>query len=118
MWNQTTDKRPWLIARQLAGLLHLWWRGDRIRVGPDQGRLLRLRPPCHLLISGRPLEVIGREVRHRDAGVSLVYSCEAVTGLGRLIVESANAASGLTIFWHEGAEVIRLLEADVEVFSK
>jgi hypothetical protein len=117
VWNQTTDKGPWALARQVAGLLHLWWRGDRIRVAPDQGRLLGLRPPCHLIISGRPVEVIGRQVRHETGRATVVYSCQGGTGLGLLVVALVDNAPALDIVWQEGAEVMRLLDADVEVFS-
>jgi hypothetical protein len=118
VWNQSTDKGPWALARQLAGLLHLWWRGDRIRVAPDQGRLLRLRPRCDLIISGRPMEVIDRQVRHESGRATVVYSCQGGRGLGQLVVELADNAPTLDVFWQEGAEVVRLSDADVEVYSK
>src|SRR5437762_7612372 len=39
-------------------LIHSWLRGDRVRLGPAEGRLLRLKPPCCLIVRGQPVQVV------------------------------------------------------------
>lgn len=57
----------------LRRLTRDWWRRDRVRVAPGEGRLLRLQPPCYLWIAGRPAEVFNRRLDAERAG--LVYDC-------------------------------------------
>jgi hypothetical protein len=116
--SQMSDDSPWALARRVGRLLHSWWHGDRIRIPPAEGRMLRLRPPCFLVVSGQPLEIIGRHVRQGAGKTSVVYSCQTRTGLGKLLVEPGSALPALTIEWHENGKVLRLMEADVEVFSE
>ena len=116
MCNQTSDDSPWPLVKRVASLLHSWWRGDRIRSPPAEGRLLRLRPPCYLLLRGQSLEVTSREVQERGGKMSVVYVCQTRGGQGNLVVEPGTILPAVMSEWHENGKVVRLPEADVEVF--
>jgi len=100
------------LVRQLGRLLHSWWRGDRIRVSPEEGRLLRLRPPCWLLIDGATVEVVGRTVP--DAGRRVLYSCRTHSGVGTLAVSLDDKVN---LHWHDGAHTRPIMASDIEVYS-
>lgn len=70
----------WKLATALMRLLHWWWRGDRIRAPPSEGRLLRLAPPCFLRIAGEPAEVVSRQVAIAGDGQLIVHRCESAAG--------------------------------------
>ena len=60
----------------LTELVGHWWQGDRVRVSPAQGRLLRLQPPCILRIGDRVYEVIDRRVGNVPEGAFVAYGCD------------------------------------------
>jgi hypothetical protein len=97
-------------------LVHSWWRGDRIRVSPAAGLLLRLWPTCCLQINGQYVEVVDRAVQ--DGKPAVVYGCRTGNGTGSLIVERGSPTAEIAIEWREGGQIVRLLAADVEVYSK
>jgi hypothetical protein len=108
--RQTVMNLP-LLVRQLWRLLHSWWRQDRIRLSPTEGRLLRLEQPCFLVIDGQPFEVVKRTLRPSDKERVAVYAFR--TSASELVVRQ-----GLTpeILWQHQGVVRRLHETDIEVF--
>ena len=103
--------RKCVLVRQLWRLLHSWWRQDRIRLSPAEGRLLRLEPPCFLVIDGEPFEVVKRTLRPSDKEPVAVYAFR--TSASELMVRQ-----GLTpeIVWQHQGVVRRLHETDIEVY--
>jgi len=97
----------WALVRQVVHLLHSWWSKDRVRIAPAEGRLLRLKPPCLLLIADQPAQVRRRTVHGRR----VIYFCRTVLGIGRLIVDRSE------VHWRQRRQVKRLHESDIEVFS-
>ncbi len=70
----------WKLAMALARLLHWWWRCDRIRAPPSEGRLLRLVPPCFLRIAGEPAEIVARHVDFAGDGQLILHRCHGAAG--------------------------------------
>jgi hypothetical protein len=103
----------WLLARAVGRLLHYWWRSDRIRVSPCEGRLLRLAPPCFLRIAGESAEVVARHLIHDAGGPLLVHRCADALGSFELEVRQTAGASEVRV--RRGGRERRLAAADVEV---
>lgn len=76
---------------QLRELLRAWWRVDRIRVSPREGRLLRLVPPCYLEYGGDLWLVESRAVGTGAAGGYVTYRCSLEGQQGELTVLPAAA---------------------------
>ena len=70
----------WKLAMALTRLLHWWWRCDRIRASPREGRLLRLVPPCFLRIAGESAEVVSRHVTNAGDGQLITHRCQGAAG--------------------------------------
>ena len=101
--------------RDVGLLIAAWWRRDRIRVAPAEGRLLRLRPSCRLLILGEAAEVVSRAV---DAGgVALVYQCRTAAAEGTLIVHWDARTEARRIEWRDGRGAVDLAPDDIEVYA-
>jgi hypothetical protein len=94
------------LVKKLGHLLHSWWGGDRVRIAPAEGRLLRLQPPCLLLIADQPAQVC----RRRVCGRRVVYFCRTIAGMGRLMIDRTG------VHWRRRRQVKRLRESDIEVF--
>jgi len=94
------------LVRRVVHLLHSWWSGDRVRIAPAEGRLLRLKPPCLLLVADEPAQVCRRTVRGRR----VVYFCRTILGIGRLIIDRSE------VQWRQRRQVKRLHDSDIEVF--
>lgn len=112
-----------MVRRLLADVRHLieaWWKIDRIRASPREGRLLRIEPPCVVIVDERPAEVVARTLG-RSAGeggpIHVDYECRSAQGACRLrLTVTACGAIG-AIFWTaEGAERM-VTENEVEVFQ-
>ena len=105
MSSRRSDGWPALV-RRVVHLLHSWWRGDRVRIAPGEGRLLRLKPPCLLLIADQPAQVCRRTVRGRR----VIYFCRSVLGIGRLTIDRFG------VQWRRRRQVKQMHESDIEVF--
>jgi hypothetical protein len=96
-------------------LTRSWWNVDRIRVSPREGRLLRLQPPCYLLIDGRPAEVLARTLAQGDSGWTVSYECRTADGDGNLTVRMIGDSTSDVVWTTDGVE--RLIASDeIEVF--
>ncbi len=118
MWKSRINL-SWVLGGWVAHLVEWWWRRDRIRVSPREGRLLRLRPPCHLLIRGLAVEVLERANQpHGSSGrPSVVYSCWTASGPGELIVELSDISAACRVTWRQRGYVEILPEAEIEIYS-
>lgn len=105
-------------VRGLVDCLRAWWQVDRIRVSPREGRLLRLRPPCVVVIESDAVELVQRMVAHDAEGPSVVYFAERCGRLGRLIVRSGKASEQTRIQWVESERTADLSESDVLVLGE
>jgi hypothetical protein len=103
----------------VPNLVKSWWRDDRIRVSPREGRLLRLHPPCHLLIHGNPVQVLERKSQPpgSDGAASIVYSCWTTSGPAELLVESGDFSNAARVTWRHQGCVENVLEAEIEIYS-
>ena len=114
-WNRIPNKDVPTLFSMVRCLIHSWWRGDRIRVSPMDGQLLRLQPPCWLHICNRYAEVVNRRVA--DGKPAVIYECRTSSGSGTLLVEVGGLACEPAIEWRENGLATRLALQDVEVFS-
>jgi len=76
--------------------LHRWWRGDRIRVSPTDGAILRLASKSVIAIRGEIFEVIGKRVVALAAGSAIVYDCVSV-GSSCQVRVAVGSPRGLTL---------------------
>ena len=106
------------FSNALFDCLRSWWRVDRIRASPAEGRLLRLHPPCFVVIGGRSLEIAHRVVGQNSLGPFVNYNVTGHDGPARLLVHLIVETSQTVIRWI-GPDGERLLEpSDVGVFSE
>jgi hypothetical protein len=71
-----------------------------------------------LLVNGQPFEVVSREVREGGGKASVVYGCQGLADKGELMVGPGPVSPVVNIEWHGKANIVRLSEADVEVFEE
>lgn len=64
---------PW--ARALSA----WWRKDRIRASPTDGKLLGLDTHSLIEIDGTILEIMSRSIRSTPAGPIVTYEARSTT---------------------------------------
>jgi hypothetical protein len=102
-----------MLASAVLRLLHWWWRGDRIRVSPREGRLLRMIPPCYVRIAGVPAEVVARQAVCGAPGPTIVHRCIGPAGSFDLTVRPT--ARGVEIEIRRDGMAHSLAEDDVEV---
>ena len=107
--------------RSLVGviieLLRSWWRVDRIRSSPVEGRLLRLQPPAFLVIEGRTMEVTRRVAGHDRDGPFVVYDCLENGSDSRLLVRPAVDCGTMPVRWMNSCGERKLDDCDVSVFQ-
>lgn len=104
------------LVCDLVRLVVGWWRVDQVRISPDEGRLLRLQPPCFVVVAGRPAELLSRTVGHDAGGIFVAYECRSTHSVHRLQVRVVDRHAASAILWTtDGVE--RLLGPDeVETF--
>lgn len=86
-------------AAALSSLLLSWWRHDRVRISPREGLLLRLRPPCLIMIADERVQIEARRVLHECATAMVVYDCLTENGPARLCVESLSQGQEIRVRW-------------------
>ena len=106
------------LSRSLLDLLRAWWRVDRIRVAPSDGRLLRLRPNGFVTIGGGTFEIARRVVGQDAGGPFVIYECQATGISAQLIVRLAAESQQTAIRWIGSDGERRLDERDVSVFER
>lgn len=75
------------MIRELFQLVQSAVCRDRIRVPPSDGRLLRLSPPCVLMIGTETVSIVGRTVGSRKGRPCVRYELESQRSTGTLVVE-------------------------------
>lgn len=103
------------LASDFRRLLRSFWRVDRIRTSPADGRLLRLQPPCILVVDGRPMEMVARTLVHAAEGTTVSYVCRLGQDEGRLTVPVAGGSTA--VVWTTYGVERRLTADQVEVFA-
>lgn len=111
MWKDEARR----LIRDLCRLCSAWWRVDRVRVSVREGQMLRIKPPCLLLISGRLVQVRDRRVDSSGSGV--VYRCETHAGSGTLWVRPAPSTLHPLLHWQEGVSLQELSGEQIEVLG-
>ena len=104
------------LVTDLWRLVQSWWNVDRIRVSPREGRLLRLQPPCILLVEGCPVEVLSRILGQSTRGLTIAYECRSAAGACRLTVQPAGNSTPEVTWFASGVERL-IAEHEVEVFA-
>lgn len=103
------------LLGDVVRLIRSWWCVDRIRLPPQAGRLLRLQPPCYLLIAGRPVEIAARTLGQSGGGRTVTYECRTADGVGRLTVRIVGDSASAAV-WALG-DVERPIDAEeIEVY--
>jgi hypothetical protein len=105
------------LLRDVFRLIASWWQVDRVRVSPHEGRLLRLEPPCVMVVESRPAEVLARTVGRTAAGPFVVYDCRSATGPCQLRVVPLGEGYVSRVSWIEDGRERELAADDVEVFQ-
>lgn len=103
------------IKRVVNGVRDLI-RRDRIRVGPDEGRLLRLTPPCLLTIGLQTVTIVSRTVSQTQDGPRVRYGCETEDGSAELTIR-LTPAFRTDVTWSESGRDVGLAESDIVVFG-
>jgi hypothetical protein len=110
------------MMRDLVDLAVTWWKRDRIRVSPSEGRMFRLQPGTVLCFSCSPgaprvsVEVVVRkEIKGSDCPR---ICCFCVTGEGNgALVVTNNVDLPPTIEWFDNGRTFDLHPDDIEVFQ-
>ncbi len=115
-----------MISRfdRLVRLIRDWWRIDRVRISPREGRLLRLQPGDLLQLEGMTVTVIARQVyprrvypRRVDPDASGVrYRCEGAGFGGELWVGLDAGRQADEVVWSRQGCQQRLPAVEVEVY--
>ena len=112
--NQRSSSAPSLAADVLS-LFQAWWRRDRIRSSPREGKLLRLAPGAILCIAGKAVEVEMRDVIETADGSVLRYRCRDTDSYPELWITLRPAP---LIVWSCGDDAVDLAVEDIEVWSE
>jgi hypothetical protein len=106
------------LCQSVTQIVWAWWRHDRIRVSPDEGRLLRIESQDVLLIGDTQVEVITRSIVKRVSGVALHFNCRTPTGSAELFVELTLDGQLQSIRWNADDEERVLSVEDLDVWSR
>jgi hypothetical protein len=117
VFKPISDRPWWRCIVELAELLRSWWRIDRIRASPQDGRLLRLGPLCILFIRGCAFQVQRRAVVESETGPCVNYDCAGESSAGQLWVTASRNHSAPQVCWVQGGEREDLSPSDVQVFE-
>jgi hypothetical protein len=104
---------PGLLA-DLCDLVGSWWRSDRIRTSPHEGRLLRVAAGSVLDIQGNRVEVRSRDVVETLYGPVVRYDCEGADSHCELWVSIQPVPMILCV---EGEDEWELVADEVEVWG-
>src|SRR5215475_6028072 len=106
------------LAKDLVQLIRSWWRADRLRISPREGRLLRISPPAIVRIGSQLFEVVSRTTGEGPAGPYVTYRCSSGDRSCNLLVELAGTSSIAAIsLTRDNEEPVQIAEDDIEVFG-
>ena len=102
------------MFRDLARLLRSWWRCDRIRVAPREGRLLRLNPRDRLIVRGVAATIVRRTLKEIGGEPVVDYDCDSDTG--RLVMRVPLSRSERAAVLHSSLTVAHALsETEIDL---
>ena len=103
------------IVRDLFRAMRSWWRNDRIRASPREGRLLRLGPGDLIVFGDTEAEVLTRSVGINSSGPTLCLTCHTPSGLAELEVSLASAGRSAPMIWKstEGRRLVTENEFEI-----
>jgi hypothetical protein len=104
------------IIHALVSLLRSWWQVDRVRISPREGALLRLQPPCLLMIGNQRVEVLARKEPGEEKTV-VVYNCNTGQGPATLRIDLVDQGRRTSVHWQIAGEIYQLSAEDVEVYA-
>lgn len=105
------------MLKELCQLVHSVIARDKIRVPPSEGRLLRLSPPCALMIGTETVSVVSRTVCDTREGPCVTYACRTNFEDGILVVRLIDGFR-CDVLWAIGDDSPRsIAEDDVVVFG-
>lgn len=87
------------IVRDLYWAMRSWWRNDRIRASPREGRLWRLRPGDLVVFGDMEAEVLTRSVVDRPAGPALSLTCRTASGTAEFEVSLTSVGRSAVVVW-------------------
>lgn len=99
-------------------LVRSWWRGDRVRASPREGRLLRIAPGSLIRVGSTLATVCRRCVGQTAKGPYVLYCCEGDTGPCQLWVTPLASTYRPRVRWVEFGRENVLTEDEVEVFPR
>jgi hypothetical protein len=105
------------LLQALADLVRGWWLADRVRISPDEGRLLDLRLPCLLRVRGSVAQALARQTGHGANGPYVVYSCTDDVGDALLWVYPVGRTTRPLVRWQTSRGEMALSGEDVEVYG-
>ena len=106
------------MFQTLGRLVDLWWRSDRIRSSPSEGRLLRLKSGDLLQIGPIQAEVLTRSVIDSDSGSLLCLICDTANGSAELSIDLTAIGNTTSIVWKQGEELRQMSEVEIEVWPR
>ena len=108
------------LLTDVRRLIEAWWKIDRIRASPREGRLLRIEPPCVVVVEEQPAEVVARTLgRTADetGAIRVDYDCRSAQGACRLRLTVTACGAIAAIAWTaDGIEQL-VSEEQVEVYQ-
>ena len=105
------------LVQAIIELLRSWWRVDRIRSSPVEGRLLRLQPPAFLVIEGRTIEITRRVAGQDRDGPFVVYDCLENGSDSRLLIRPTVDCVTMLVRWMSSCGERTIDDREVSVFQ-
>ena len=112
MFKKNPNSGGSLLA-DLADLFRLWWRKDRVRTSPSEGRLLGLAAGSIVDIQGLRVVVNGRHFVDTPQGAVVRYTCEGPAAACELWISLRPVPAILLV---TGGEERELDSEDIEVW--
>jgi hypothetical protein len=117
VWDASRKRPIRGIFADFLALVRDWWRVDRPRISPGEGRLLRVEAPAVLAIHTRRIEVISRRVDRQTGPPSVVYGCRCDNEACELRVTPMPGVCRLEVHWIDRQGDSLIAEDEVEVFA-
>ncbi len=98
-------------------LIRSFWKVDRIRISPLEGRLLRLSNKSIVVIDHQPFQIKKRKVISKGTMICVKYLCEGEPGQGWLRVTQTASILQPEVEWKIDDFWIQYGAEEVEVFG-
>lgn len=112
--------------RRIMAIIAYWWRKDRIRAAPGEGRVLRMRPGNYVRIDERLYEIVSSQARRCEAGPYVDYRCRPAHADGDSGIDAdflltagpVRADRACRIEFSDGAMRRELTADDIHVYDR